>query len=352
MARLIPKLLFKAAPIAMLAGAGVIALRGPELTKGHGHALESGRGRTATSPREIPSKGWKDILIRTGKEFSDDQVPMIAAGVSFYTLLAIFPGLAAFVALYGLFADIADVQHHLHVLSFVLPGSALKFFGEQMVRMAEGQKGGLSLTFVVGLLTSIWSANGAVKALMTGLNIAYEEHEKRNFFRKTLISMAFTLGFLVFGMSAIAVLGAGPAIEAYLGHHAAFMWNLVSWPILLVVMGLGLALFYHFAPSRDPAKFKWVSAGSVAAVLLWVAVSALFSLYVGNFAHYDKTYGSLGAVVGFMMWNWLTNVVVLAGAELNSELEAQTAADTTVGQPRPMGVRGARAADTLGAAQG
>jgi len=218
--------------------------------------------------------------------------------------------------------------------------------------MAEGQKGGLSLTFVIGLLTSIWSANGAVKALMTGMNIAYEEHERRKFVHKTLISLTFTLGFLVFGMGAITVLGAGPAIEAYLGHHAAFMWNLISWPILFVVMGAGLALFYHFAPSRDPAKFQWVSPGSLVALVLWLAVSALFSLYVGNFAHYDKTYGSLGAVVGFMMWNWLTNVVVLAGAELNSEMEAQTAADTTVGRARPMGVRGAKAADTLGAAQG
>jgi len=353
MARLIPKLVFQAAPIAMLAGAGVLALRGPDAARGKsGRRLESGRGRAARSPLQIPLNGWKDILLRTKDEFTDDQVPMIAAGVSFYTLLAIFPGLAAFVALYGLFADIGTVQHHLHILSFVLPGSALKFFGDEMVRMAEGQKGGLSLTFIVGLVTSLWSANGAVKALITGLNIAYEEHDKRSFIRKTMISMAFTLGLLAFGMAAIAVLGAGPAIEAYLGHHAAFMWNLVSWPALLVAMGLGIALLYRFAPSRDPASFEWLSPGSAAALILWIAVSALFSLYVGNFAHYDKTYGSLGAVVGFMMWNWLTNVVILAGAELNSEVEAQTAVDTTTGPAKPMGLRGARAADTLGAARG
>lgn len=350
MPRGIPKLLFEAAPIAMLAGAGVLALRGPG-EKARARGLRDGRGRTANKPWQIPLKGWKDILLRTKSEFTDDQIPLIAAGVSFYTLLAIFPGLAAFVALYGLFADIGTVQHHLHVLSFVLPGSALKFFGDQMIRMAEAQKGGLSLTFIVGLLTSIWSANGAVKALMTGLNVAYEEHERRSFIRKTLISLAFTLGFLVFGSAAVGVLGAGPAIEAFVGHHAAFMWNLISWPILFVAMGLGIAVLYRFAPSRDPPRFDWVSPGSAAALLLWVVVSAAFSLYVGNFAHYDKTYGSLGAVVGFMMWNWLTNVVILAGAELNSEVEAQTAKDTTVGRPRPMGARGARSADTLGPAR-
>jgi membrane protein len=319
MARLIPKLVFQAAPIAMLAGAGVLALRGPE------PAAKGAPGvRPARSPLQISLAEWKTILANTKDEFTEDQIPMIAAGVSFYTLLAIFPGLAAFVALYGLFADIATVQHDLHVLSFVLPDSALKFFGEQMVRMAEGQKGGLSLTFVVGLLTSIWSANGAVKALMTGLNIAYEVHERRSFVRRTLISLAFTLGLLAFGTAAIAVLGAGPAVEAYLGQHAAFMLNLVSWPILFVAMGLGIALLYRYAPSRGPVRFEWVTPGSLAAMVLWLGVSAVFSIYVGNFAHYDKTYGSLGAVVGFMIWNWLTNTVILVGAELNSEVEAQT----------------------------
>jgi membrane protein len=277
---------------------------------------------------------------------------MIAAGVSFYTLLAIFPGLAAFVALYGLFADVGEAQKHMQVLAHFLPAGTLNFLGDQMIRLAAAQKGGLSATFVLGLLTSIWSANGAVKALMTGLNIAYEQHEARGWIRRTLISLAFTLGLLVFGIAAIAVLGAGPAVETYVGQHAAFMLNLISWPFLLVGMGLGLALLYRWGPAREPAKFQWVSWGSAVALIFWIAVSAAFSLYVGNFAHYDKTYGSLGAVVGFMMWNWLTNVVILAGAELNAEIEAQTAVDTTVGEPKPMGARGAAVADTLGPAQG
>lgn len=331
MAMRIPGLLFKAAPIAMLAGAGVLALRGPEKPAGgkaEAWARPPGRGRTARSPLQIPMAGWKDILARTKSEFLDDQIPMIAGGVAFFTLLAIFPALGAFVALYGLFADIAQVQHHLSLLSVVLPASALKFFGEQMVRMAEAQKGGLSLTFAVGLVTSLWSANGAMKALMTGLNIAYEVHDKRSFIRKTLISMSFTVGMLVFGIAAVGVLGAGPAVEAYLGHHAALMLNLISWPILVIAMGLGIALLYRFGPARNPPRLEWISPGSAAAMVLWLAVSALFSLYVGNFAHYDKTYGPLGAVVGFMMWSWLSYVVILVGAELNSEVEAQTVVDT------------------------
>jgi membrane protein len=335
MPRLIPKLVFEAAPIAMLAGAGVVALR---QTTGPRAGASAGPGPSADaqgrSPTRIPLKGWKEILARTRKEFTDDQVPMIAAGVSFYSLLALFPGLAAFVALYGLFADIGEVQHHIQVLSVILPGAALKFLGEQMVRMAEAQKGGLSITFVIGLLTSIWSANGAVKALMTGLNIAYEEHETRSFVRKTLISLVFTLGLLAFGMCAVAVLGAGPAVEAFMGEHAAMMLNLISWPILLVVLAIGIALLYRFGPSRSPMPFEWLSWGSGAALLLWIIVSALFSLYVGNFAHYDKTYGSLGAIVGFMMWNWLSNVIILAGAELNSEVERQTTASTKKGAPK------------------
>jgi membrane protein len=329
-ARLIPKLVLEAAPIAVLAGAGVLALRQPAP---EAHAPTP--GARARSPLRIPLKGWAQILARTRKEFTDDQIPLIAAGVSFYNLLALFPGLAAFVALYGLFSDVTDVRRHLQVLAVFLPGTALKFFGDQMVRLAESQKGGLSLTFVIGLLTSIWSANGAVKALMTGLNIAYEERETRGFIHKTLVSLVFTLGLLVLGMAAVAVLGAGPALEAFAGRHVVFMLGLVSWPILLAVMGLGIALLYRFGPSRGPVAIQWISWGSAAALLAWLAVSALFSLYVGNFAHYDKTYGSLGAVVGFMMWNWLSNVVILGGAELNSEVERQAGLDTNAGAPPP-----------------
>jgi membrane protein len=342
------KWLWDVAPFLMLAGAGVALLQEPGQRR---LVRQAGRGRLARSPTQIPARGWKDILLRTWKEFNEDQIPMIAAGVTFFTLLALFPGLGAFVALYGLFADVAEAQRHLQLLAFMLPPDVLKFIGEQMIRLAAAKGGGLSFAFVAGLLASIWSANGAVKALMTGLNIAYEEREKRNLVRRTLTSLAFTLGLLVFAISAIAILAARPAIETFVGERAAMVFGWISWPLLLVGVIVGVALLYRFGPSRELVRWKWISWGSAVAVLTWVAISALFSVYVGNFAHYDRTYGSLGTVIGFMVWLWISSLVILLGAELNSEIEHQTARDSTTGAPQPLGARGAAMADTVGAAQ-
>lgn len=337
-------------PMVALAAAGIALVQEPG--KQVLRRREPGRGRRARSLSEIPLRGWKDIALRTVKEFTDDQIPMIAAGVTFYSLLALFPALGAFVALYGLFADVAEVQRHLHLLAFMLPPDALRFIGEQMLRMATAKTGGLSLAFVASLLVSIWSANGAVKALMTGLNIAYEEQESRGFVKRTLVSLVFTLGYLALTIAALALLAAGPAIETFLGHHAALVFSWISWPLLLAGLVIALAVLYRFGPSRDPVRWRWLTWGSGFAVLLWVIASGLFSLYVGNFAHYDRTYGSLGAVIGFMTWTWISAMVVLMGAELNSEIEHQTTVDTTTGAPEPMGFRRARMADTVGAAQG
>jgi membrane protein len=339
------------APLVVLAGAG-LALAQSTAGRSGGSRLERGRGRRATSPAKIPKRGWKDILLRAKAEFSEDQVPLVSAGVAFYTLLALFPGLAAFVSLYGLFADVAEAQRHLHILALFLPPAGLAFIGEQMIRLATAGKGGLSLAFVTGLLVSIWSANGAVRALITGLNIAYEERETRGFLRATLISLAFTFGLLAFVIVALGLLAAGPAIEAFVGPRAALLFGWISWPVLIALLILGLALLYRFGPSRDPVQWKWITWGSAGVIVFWLIASALFSLYVGSFANYDRTYGSLGAVIGFMMWIYLSTIVVLAGAELNAEIEHQTTVDTTTGRPLPMGLRGARMADTVGAAQG
>ena len=319
---------------------------------GAARRAEPGRGRSAHKPSEIPPRGWKDILLRVKSEMTEDQIPLISAGVTFFTVLAIFPGLAAFVSVYGLFADAQDVGKHLAALSHVLPGGAVQVIGDQLQRLAKTSASGLSLTFLIGLVTSIWSANGAMKSLMVGLNVAYEEHERRKLLPKTLISLAFTLGFLVFGIAAVIVLGLGPAMKASFGGGPAILLEAVSWPVLLLALGLGLALLYRYGPSRDPVRFRWISWGSGAAVILWLIVSAAFTLYVANFGHYNRTYGSLGAAVGFMTWIWLSCMVVLAGAELNAEIEHQTAVDTTEGPSQPMGTRRAKMADELGAAQG
>jgi membrane protein len=221
-----------------------------------------------------------------------------------------------------------------------------------MIRVAAADKGGQSLAFIVSLALSIWSANGAVKAMMTGLTIAYDETETRGFVKKTLVSLAFTLGLLVFGIAAISLLAAKPAIGAFVGTQAATLFGWISWPVLLVGLVFGLALLYRFGPSRDPVQWKWITWGSAGVTIFWIVVSGLFAFYVNHFGSFNKTYGSLGAVIGFMMWMYLSALVVLAGGELNSEIEHQTTVDTTVGRPRPMGVRRATMADTVGARQG
>lgn len=312
-------------------------------------AAEPGRGRAARRPGEIPARGWRDIAVRTWRSFNSDRLPAVAAGIAFYSLLSLFPALAAFVSLYGLFFDVSTVQQQLSYLDGLVPPDVLALIGTELTRIVTERSGSLSLAFVLSLVLSLWSANAASKALFGGLNVAYHEREKRNFFVLNLETLAFTLGALVFlglGVAAIVVV---PVLFRFLplGLGAAAL-SLLRWPILVGLMTVGLAALYRFGPSRDAARWRWLSAGAVIAAVLWLVASLLFSWYVSNFANYTATYGSLGAVAGLMMWLWVSALVVLLGAELNSELENQTAVDTTTGAPEAMGRRGAVMADTLG----
>jgi membrane protein len=224
--------------------------------------------------------------------------------------------------------------------------------GDNMVRLAAASEANLSVAFVFGVLLSLWSANAGMKALFKGLNIAYEEAEKRNFLRLNLVSLGFTVGTVVLLTLAMAALVALPVALAFLRVDPGVIGlSQLRWPALLAVISLFLSLLYRYGPSRDRPKWRWVTPGGVAAAALWMGGSALFSWYLTNFADYDATYGSLGAVFGFMMWLWLSTFVVLLGAELNAEIEHQTARDSTEGPERPIGVRGARMADTIGQAK-
>jgi membrane protein len=316
-------------------------------------AHERERGRHADSPTEIPAPGWKDILWRTYEEFGNDRVMSVAAGVTFYALLALFPAIAALVSIYGLFADPSTIEGHLSALSGVLPGGAMDIISEQVKRIASQGGGTLGFSFIIGLAISLWSANAGMKAIIDALNIVYEEEEKRSFIALNAQSLAFTLGAIVFVLLALGGIVVMPIVLDFvgLGSTAETLISLARWPILLLVVVTGLAVIYRYGPSRDKAEWKWVTSGGLLAAVLWLVVSILFSWYVSNFGSYNETYGSLGAVIGFMTWIWISTIVVLLGAELNAEIEHQTSKDSTEGAHQPMGTRGATMADTLGEAK-
>ena len=317
-------------------------------------AAQPGRGRSADAPTQIPSRGWKDILWRTYEEISKDRLFLIAAGVVFYAMLAVVPAITALVSLYGLFAKASTISAHLSFIASFMPGSAYELIGDQITRIAGNNDGKLTFAFIIGLGVALWSANAGMKSIFDALNIVYDEDEKRGFIKLNMISLTFTLGAVLALLVAIGAVVALPLVLAYLGFAAerqAWLLTLLRWPALFVLVMLGLALLYRFGPSRKDAEWRWVSVGSVFASFAWLAISALFSWYLSKFADYNATYGSLGAVIGLMMWIWLSVSMILIGAELNAEIEHQTARDTTEGGGKPLGARGAVMADTVGEAK-
>ena len=316
-------------------------------------AAERGRGRQATSPRQIPWQGWKDILWRAYEKMNENRLLSVAAGVVFYALLALFPAVTAFVSLYGLVADASTIDRHLSLASGILPSGAVDILHEQLTRLTSNRTSSLSFGFVFGLLFALWSANSGMKAVIDSLNVAYGETEKRSFIRLNLISLAFTLGAFLLLTLAVGAVVVAPIVLMHLGLGgvADTLVRLLRWPVLLAFVIVALAILYRYGPSRREARWTWLSVGSAAAAIGWLVSSALFSWYIANFGTYNATYGSLGAAIGMMMWMWISMIVVLLGAQLNAEIEHQTAKDSTVGPDKPLGRRGALKADTIGAAQ-
>lgn len=316
-------------------------------------AGEHGRGRMATAPSQIPWPGWLDVIWRVAHQVIVDRVMLVAAGATYYFLLALFPGLAAFVALYGLVADPAAIATHVNALEGIAPTAAIDLVHAQLEALAGQTRNVLNLAFYGGLAVSLWSVNSAIKALFEAMNIAYGEREARSFFRLTLISLGFTLGAIFTGFLLIFSIGVIPTVLAFvdLGNLAGRAIALARWPLLLAVIGFGITLVYRYGPSRERAKWRWLTWGGVLATPLWLAASFAFSHYIENFADYNATYGTLGAVIGLMVWIWISVVIVIVGAELNAELEHQTARDSTTGAPQPLGERGAVVADTVGKAR-
>lgn len=270
-----------------------------------------------------PATSWTEILKRTFAEFSDDRVLALAASVTYYLLLAIFPALAALVSLYGLFADPSDISQHLNTLSGFLPEGAVQVIGDQLQRLTSHRPSTLGFGFVAGLAIALWSTSAGMKALFDALNVVHAEKEKRGYIRLTLTALAFTLGTILFLLIALGAVVVVPAVLNFVGLGATteLLIKILRWPLLLVITGLALALLYYFGPSRTDREWKWVTWGSATASVGWIAASLLFSWYVQNFGSYDKTYGSLGAMIGFMTWLWISSTIFLVGAELNSEVE-------------------------------
>ncbi len=309
-----------------------------------------GRGREAGTPREIPPSGWRDILLRVKGELSRDHVSVVAAGVAFYAFVAIFPAIAALISLYGLVADPRQAGDQIMSLAGTLPGEVRSILTEEMGRIA-GQPGGtLSLGLLVGLMLALWSAHQGMGSLFEALDIAYGEEEKRGFFKFNALTLLFTLGAILLVLVALGLVVGLPIALGFVGLSsiAETLVSVLRWPLLASFVLLGLSLIYRYGPSRATPRWRWVTWGSVVAAALWIGGSALFSFYVSRFASYNKTYGSMAAVVILLLWFYLSAYSVLLGAEINAEMEHQTKQDTTTGQPKPLGGRGARVADTVG----
>lgn len=315
-------------------------------------AREPGRGRLATRPEQIPRKGWTDILWRWGASYFGDRVGFVAGGVTFFVLLSLFPTLAALVTIYGLFADPTDAAQRLYFLYGVLPAGVADFIGGEMQRLAQDSTGVLTFTLVWTLLLSLWTANGAVKMLFYGLNVAYHEVERRNIVRYNLLCMGFTISGLVGVLVAAALVVGVPVVLGVLG--LAEEWAHLAplrWPLLLLAYGAALTVAYRFGPCRAKARWRWLTPGAILAALLSVGLSLAFSWYLQTFVR-TASYGPLAAMMGFLLWTWLSVQIVLMGAELNAEIEHQTAMDTTTGEPAALGERGAVVADTVGPRRG
>lgn len=315
-------------------------------------AMQPGHGRRSKSPFKIPWAGWKDISWRTYQRIDDDRLLATAGGVVFFGLLAIFPAVTALVSSYGLFADPATISDNLQKLAMMLPEGTFQIVQDQVARVVSKGNTALGATFVFGLVLAVWSANAGVKSIFDALNVAYEEREKRGFIKLNLISLSFTVGGIAALLVMVAAVVAFPLALDHLGiaPESKLIAALARWPLLLVILLAALAILYRFAPSRDAPRWQWLSIGAVTAALLWIAGSALLSWYLSAFANYNATYGSLGAAIGLMTWMWMSAIVVMFGAELNSEIERQTLRDTTTGRPKPLGSREAVSADTVGAA--
>ncbi|WP_247221484.1 YihY/virulence factor BrkB family protein [Shinella oryzae] len=313
---------------------------------------EAARGRFAEKPAEIPALGLMDVLWRVVANVGIDRVTLIAAGVTYYLLLALFPALTALVSLYGVMSDPSTISRHIGFVATIFPPGAFDIITQQLEALAQQNTRTLSFGVVTGFIVALWSVNNAMKALFEAMNIAYGEDEKRGFLHLQLMSLGFTLGALIISTALITAVGILPVVLSFTWTKSwAETFAMVTrWPALLLIVGTAMTIIYRYGPSREHARLRWITWGVAFSTTLWLAASIGFSFYLENFADYNATYGTLGALIGFMVWIWISVIILILGAELNAELEHQTCEDTTTGPPEQIGLRGAHVADTLGEA--
>jgi membrane protein len=315
---------------------------------------EAERGRQAEQPSQIPPRGWKDVLVRTAKQVKADDVSTHAAAVAFYAMLALFPALIALVSIYGLLANPRDVRSQLESFVAAMPADAGELITKQLSAIARTSPSGLRMGLIIGVVAAIWTASNGVKAMTKALNVAYDETETRKFLTLRVLSIVLTVLGVVGVVVMVALIAALPSVLNRVSDNDALqvVGSVLRWPILALLILFALAVLYRYGPNRRKPEWRWVSWGSAAAALIWLAASIGFSIYISLLGSYNKTYGSLGAVIILLLWLYLSAFAVLLGAELNAELERQTRYDTTSGEDRPMGARDAHAADTLGESTG
>jgi membrane protein len=310
---------------AALVAAGVFGRQRPAriLAKGDGARGVMRRGEQTQTPPPSLGLSLKDMLLRFYRGISGDRILLIAAGVTFYAILALFPGIGAIVSIYGLFADPSGIVAHLDTLSGVAPGGAVDVLRDQLTRLVHQDRAVLGFGFAVSLVIALWSANAGVSSLFDALTAVYEEKEERSLIKYYAMTLGFTGGAIVLVLLSLAILIPLPFVLDQIPNHgvASVLLKMIRWPLLFVLIALALSVIYRFGPSRSAPRWRWITWGSIFAATVWLAASALFSWYVANFGDYNRTYGSLGAIIGFMTWMWVSIIVVLVGAKLDAEIE-------------------------------
>ena len=304
-------------------------------------------GRRADSPTDIPKEGWKQVALRVKDEVKDDNVALMAGGVVFYTMLALFPAIVAAITLWGLLADPATIQSQVQSFVSGLPEGAANLVTEQVKSATSGSDSALGWGLALGLVGALWTASSGMKGLMNATNSAYDEEETRGFLKLRGIALSLTFLGIIFMLFTLSLIAIVPAVLGSVGlgsvGEALVRWG--RWPLLAVAVVAALSVLYRYATDRDEPRWQWVTPGAIVGTIIWLLASAAFALYVSTAGSYAETYGAIAGVIVLMLWLFITAFSVLLGAELNAELEHQTSRDTTSGEPKPPGQRDAYVAD-------